>query len=80
QTLYPARFQLIAAMNPCPCGYLGSDRCRCTPTQISRYRSKISGPLLDRIDLQVFVPRLPSDQLLNAEKTARTEHPETSET
>lgn len=55
---FPARFQLIATMNPCPCGYLGhfSGRCRCTPEQILRYRGKISGPLLDRIDLQVEVP------------------------
>lgn len=57
-TRFPARFQLIACMNPCPCGYLGhiSGRCRCTPEQIVRYRGKISGPLLDRIDLQVEVP------------------------
>jgi len=56
---YPARFQLIAAMNPCPCGHLGdpSGKCRCTPDQIARYRGKISGPLLDRIDLKIEVPR-----------------------
>ena len=61
QVEYPARFQLIAAMNPCPCGYLGdgSDRCHCTAEQISRYRNKISGPLLDRIDLHIEVPRIP---------------------
>ncbi len=60
QTDFPASFQLVAAMNPCPCGYLGdvSGRCRCTPDQVARYRSRLSGPLLDRIDLQVFVPRL----------------------
>ncbi len=60
QVDFPARFQLIAAMNPCPCGYLGDStgRCRCTPDQVLRYRSKISGPLLDRIDLQVFVPKV----------------------
>lgn len=54
---FPARFQLIAAMNPCPCGYLGdpSGRCRCTPSKIQRYRSRISGPLLDRIDLHLEV-------------------------
>lgn len=59
QAEYPARFQLIAAMNPCPCGYAGdeSGRCHCSPDQIHRYRSKISGPLLDRIDLHVEVPR-----------------------
>lgn len=56
---FPARFQLVAAMNPCPCGYLGdpSNRCRCTPEQIQRYRSKLSGPLLDRIDLHLTVAR-----------------------
>jgi magnesium chelatase family protein len=61
----PARFQLVAAMNPCPCGYLGdpSGRCRCTQEQVSRYRARLSGPLLDRIDLHVEVPRLPAEQL-----------------
>lgn len=56
---FPARFQLVAAMNPCPCGYLGdpSGRCRCTPEQIQRYRGKLSGPLLDRIDLHLTVAR-----------------------
>ena len=65
QSDFPARFQLIAAMNPCPCGYLGdvSGKCRCTPDQVSRYRGKISGPLLDRIDLQVFVPRVEREAL-----------------
>ncbi len=53
---FPARFQLVAAMNPCPCGYLGEARCRCTPDQIMRYRNKLSGPLLDRIDLMIEVP------------------------
>jgi magnesium chelatase family protein len=55
---FPARFQLVAAMNPCPCGWLGhsSGKCRCTPDQIARYRGKLSGPLLDRIDLLVEVP------------------------
>lgn len=64
QTRYPADFQLVAAMNPCPCGYLGSQRCRCTPDQVRRYREKISGPLLDRIDLLVEVPALPSGELM----------------
>lgn len=66
---FPARFQLVAAMNPCPCGYLGDPggRCRCTPEQIQRYRAKLSGPLLDRIDLHLTVARestslLPSSQ------------------
>jgi len=60
QVTYPARFQLVAAMNPCPCGYYGdSERaCRCTTDQICRYRDRISGPLLDRIDLHVPVNRL----------------------
>lgn len=65
---FPARFQLIAAMNPCPCGYLGAPgrNCRCTPDQVSRYQGKLSGPLMDRIDLHVEVPALPSDDLLQA--------------
>lgn len=59
---FPARFQLVAAMNPCPCGYLSdpSGRCRCTPEQIQRYRAKLSGPLLDRIDLHLSVGREPT--------------------
>ena len=63
---YPASFQLIAAMNPCPCGYLGDPErpCRCTPDQIKRYRGRVSGPLLDRIDLHAHVPRLAPGQLL----------------
>ena len=67
QAKFPARFQLIAAMNPCPCGYLGSSikACRCTPDQVARYQGKLSGPLLDRIDLQVEVPTLTPDVLLN---------------
>jgi len=65
QAEFPARFQLIAAMNPCPCGYLGdaAGKCRCTPDQVLRYRGRISGPLLDRIDLQVFVPRVEREAL-----------------
>jgi len=63
QVTYPARFQLIAAMNPCPCGYLGEERCRCTPDQIQRYRARISGPLLDRIDIHVEVPAVPHQKL-----------------
>ena len=68
QAEFPARFQLIAAMNPCPCGYLGSKTksCRCTPDQVNRYQSKLSGPLLDRIDLHIEVAALPSAELLNA--------------
>ncbi len=65
---FPARFQLIGAMNPCPCGYLGSQQkaCRCTPDQVARYQSKLSGPLLDRIDLHVEVPALAAADLLQA--------------
>lgn len=65
-TEFPARFQLIAAMNPCPCGYLGhpTRACRDTPDQIARYQGKLSGPLLDRIDLHVDVPALPVHELL----------------
>ncbi|MGQ9686523.1 MAG: YifB family Mg chelatase-like AAA ATPase, partial [Thiobacillaceae bacterium] len=68
QADYPARFQLVAAMNPCPCGWLGhaSGKCRCTPDQIARYRARLSGPLLDRIDLTVEVPALPEEDLLHA--------------
>jgi magnesium chelatase family protein len=64
---FPARFQLIAAMNPCPCGYLGSSlrACRCSADQISRYQGKLSGPLLDRIDLHVEVGALAADELIN---------------
>ena len=59
-TQYPAEFQLVAAMNPCPCGGLGDSarECRCTPAMVQRYRSRVSGPLLDRIDLQVEMPRV----------------------
>ena len=65
QAEFPARFQLVAAMNPCPCGYAGdpNGRCRCTPDVIARYRGRISGPLLDRMDLIVDVPRLPLTEL-----------------
>jgi magnesium chelatase family protein len=71
---FPARFQLIAAMNPCPCGYAGQVRspgqkgpvCRCTPDQVHRYSSKVSGPLLDRIDLHIEVPGQSAAMLINA--------------
>ena len=66
QCEFPARFQLVAAMNPCPCGFLGhpSRPCRCTPEQVARYQGRLSGPLLDRIDLQVEVPALDGEELL----------------
>jgi magnesium chelatase family protein len=60
---FPARFQLVAAMNPCPCGHLGEARCRCTPDQVARYRGKLSGPFLDRIDLMITVPAVPEGEL-----------------
>ncbi len=64
---YPAKFMLLGAMNPCPCGFLGDKekQCTCSEFQINRYLSKLSGPLLDRIDLQIEVPRLTSEELLN---------------
>ena len=67
---YPCRFMLVAAMNPCPCGYQTDPKreCRCSPTQIARYRSKISGPLLDRIDIHVEVPAIAYEQLTQLEK------------
>ena len=68
QAEFPAQFQLVAAMNPCPCGYHGDSRgrCRCTPDQVLRYRRRLSGPLLDRIDLQIEVPALPAEVLQQA--------------
>ncbi|MBK9131860.1 MAG: YifB family Mg chelatase-like AAA ATPase [Gammaproteobacteria bacterium] len=68
QCEFPARFQLVAAMNPCPCGYLGdaSGRCRCTAEQIQRYRARVSGPLIDRIDMHIEVPKLPHSALIQA--------------
>jgi magnesium chelatase family protein len=68
QADFPARFQLVAAMNPCKCGYLGhhNGRCRCTPDQIAHYRDRISGPLLDRIDLHIEVPALKETDFLSA--------------
>jgi magnesium chelatase family protein len=64
-TTFPADFMLVAAMNPCPCGYLGDNRhvCKCNPMLIERYMGKISGPLLDRIDLHIEVPAVPFQEL-----------------
>jgi magnesium chelatase family protein len=72
QADFPAEFQLVAAMNPCPCGFFGhyANRCRCTPDQVSRYRGKVSGPLLDRIDIQIEVAAVPQLELV---KTAKGE-------
>ena len=71
QASFPARFQLVAAMNPCPCGYLGAfaatgRHCRCTPDAVARYQGKLSGPLLDRIDIQVEVPSVKPGELMGA--------------
>jgi magnesium chelatase family protein len=76
QVEFPARFQFIAAMNPCPCGYLGHylGRCHCTPDQVLRYRGKVSGPLQDRIDIQIEVPALPPEHF---EQTAGSESSKT---
>jgi magnesium chelatase family protein len=67
--VYPAKFLLVAAQNPCPCGYYGDQEvmCSCSPSQVQRYGSKISGPLLDRLDLVVRVERVKKDQLINAQ-------------
>ncbi|MBX3708171.1 MAG: YifB family Mg chelatase-like AAA ATPase [Gammaproteobacteria bacterium] len=74
QTVFPAHFQLIAAMNPCPCGYAGSivDACSCAKEQIKRYLGKISGPLLDRIDMHVEVAQLSPELLAQSRNTAET--------
>ena len=77
QAEFPARFQLIAAMNPCPCGYLNhpNGRCHCTADQVQRYRSRISGPLLDRIDMHIEVPPVPLKEIQSAaieEETSET--------
>ncbi|MFM7389776.1 MAG: YifB family Mg chelatase-like AAA ATPase [Vampirovibrionales bacterium] len=71
---FPADFQLLATMNPCPCGYLSDTLIPCTdtPQQVERYRSKLSGPLLDRIDLQLEVPRLPVNELLQQQPQGDT--------
>ncbi len=73
QAEFPARFQLVAAMNPCPCGYHGHEngRCHCTRDQILRYRNRISGPLLDRIDMHIDVPHVPRQQLQQADDSNR---------
>ena len=75
QSTFPAQFQLIAAMNPCPCGWLGDarGRCHCTPDRIARYRSRVSGPLLDRIDLALDVPSLSAEALAMRKPLAVTE-------
>jgi len=71
---YPARFILVASLNPCPCGYYGSQvkRCRCTPNQVERYLSKVSGPLMDRIDIHIDVPAMTFDKLHSKTETIRS--------
>jgi magnesium chelatase family protein len=66
---FPAKFTLVAAQNPCPCGYYGevTRQCQCSPAQIFKYQKKVSGPLLDRIDLHVEVPRLPYEKIAKEE-------------
>ena len=76
QAEFPARFQLVAAMNPCPCGYLGEARCRCTQDQVQRYRAKVSGPLMDRIDMLVEVPPVPKAMLRPAAEASQEESSE----
>ncbi|MFN9449849.1 MAG: ATP-binding protein, partial [Rubrivivax sp.] len=71
QATFPARFQLVAAMNPCPCGWRGAAGatgriCRCSPEVVARYQGRLSGPLLDRIDLWVEMPAMPAGELLGA--------------
>ncbi len=72
---FPANFMLVAAMNPCPCGYYGDPtrECRCTPAIIQRYLGKISGPLLDRIDIQIEVPAVPYKELRASEVAESSE-------
>jgi magnesium chelatase family protein len=73
QAEFPARFQLVAAMNPCPCGYLGDTkgRCQCTPDKVRAYRSRISGPLLDRLDMHIEVPSLSPESILTQQSTTQ---------
>ena len=68
---FPAEFMLVAAMNPCPCGFHGDPKrqCRCTPQQVEKYRERISGPVLDRIDLHVEAPAVAFDELRSTERT-----------
>lgn len=78
QAEFPARFQLVAAMNPCPCGYLGDPkgRCQCSAEKVQAYRSRISGPLLDRLDMHLEVPTLSPEALLNTKHTTTEESSE----
>src|SRR5208282_3569297 len=71
---YPARFQLVASMNPCPCGYRGmrNAECRCDDAAVAKYVGKLSGPLLDRIDLQIEIARVPFDDMVRREGAERS--------
>ncbi len=68
---YPARFMLVASANPCPCGYLGDSHrnCTCSPREVARYRKRVSGPILDRIDLHVYLPAVEADDLRKRERS-----------
>lgn len=72
---FPAKSMIVAAQNPCPCGYLGdnSHRCTCNPSQIIRYQKKISGPLLDRIDIHLDVPKVETNKLTTQDKNETSE-------
>jgi magnesium chelatase family protein len=74
QSEFPARFQLVTAMNPCPCGYLGEIRCHCTEDQVRRYRAKVSGPLMDRIDILLEVPPVKKSMLRPAAEDEKEEN------
>jgi magnesium chelatase family protein len=74
QAEFPARFQLIAAMNPCPCGHLGDARCKCPPERVEGYRGRVSGPLLDRIDLHIEVGRVITADLMGSSRAEGTLH------
>jgi magnesium chelatase family protein len=76
QVTYPADFMLIATMNPCPCGYFGSNikECTCTSTQILAYQKRLSGPLLDRIDIFVNVSQVPNETLINTYSLSNLQH------
>lgn len=69
---FPAKFQLVAAMNPCPCGYLGESRCRCTPDRIAQYQGRISGPFMDRIDMHIRLQRVRQQININEQKKTTT--------
>lgn len=71
--VFPANFMLIAALNPCPCGYWGTERCTCMPHVVEKYRRKISGPVADRIDMWVTVPEVPHESLMNKAPKSRNE-------